>query len=128
VEEPHDDRSDDRQRPREPEGARPVTDRAEQRENAHTREGERPAPLVEAERLVLGALLGHEDPGADVGEQPGAAEEDRHHECDAHDDRVDVEVPGDPAGDTGDVPVGDAAAQAAEVLHLVAADAGTGGG
>ena len=127
VQEPHDDSGDDRDRPREPEGAGPVARPRRAARAPRACDGDRAAASVEAERLVGGALLGHEEPRADVEEEAGAAEEDSDDQRHAHDDRVDVEVAGDAAGDAGDVPVGDAATQAAEVRHLVAADAGAAG-
>ena len=51
-------------------------------------------------------------------DQAGAAEEDQHHERHPQDDRVDVEVAGQAAGDAGDLAVAGGAAQPAEVADL----------
>ena len=63
----------------------------------------------------------------DVEQQPGAAEEGEDHEGDAQDQRVDVEVTGETAGDTGDAAaVADRTPDARQVADLVPSHAGTG--
>ena len=57
-----------------------------------------------ARRSGPARLGGHEDPGQDVGEDAGAAEE-QHHRRDPDDHRVDVEVLGHPGAHAGDVTV-----------------------
>ena len=69
-------------------------------------------------------LVGHEQPAGAVQDQAGAAEEGEHDEGDPQDERVDVEVAGEAAGDAGDLAVGGGAAEPAEVADLVAGDAG----
>ena len=56
---------------------------------------------------------GDEQPGRGVGEQAGAAGERQHDEPDAEDDRVDVEVAPEAAGDAAEHPVGGGAGEAA---------------
>ncbi len=75
------------------------------------------------DRSSLAVLLGHERPAGGVQDQAGAAEEGQDDEADAQDERVDVEVAGQPAGDAGDLAVVDGAAQPAQVADLVAGDA-----
>ena len=58
----------------------------------------------------------------DVQQQADAAEEGEDHERHPHDHRVDVEVTTQPAGDAGDLAVGTAAPDPAEVADVVPAD------
>ena len=99
-----------------------------------TRTSARPAtstsaiPRLRSSSAEPGAVLvvgRHQQPGGAVQHQSGAAEEHQHDEGHPHDDGVDVEVPGQAAGDAGDAAVLGGTAQPAEVPDLVAGDAGT---
>ena len=98
----------------------------DERRGDHGRDDEdHPAHLgAELDRGTVPAVLGHEQPEGAVHEQAGAAEEREHREQHPDDRGVDVEVAAQPAGDTGEVAVGGAAAQPAQVAHLLRADAG----
>ena len=115
-------RRDDRQRPREPEDAPRVADQRERRDHADDEQGHGAAPLVEGDGGLAGLLVRHEQPAGAVQDQAGAAEEGEHDERDPQDERVDVEVPGQAAGDAGHLAVVGGAAEPAEVAHLVARD------
>jgi len=66
------------------------------------------------------AVLWHQEPARDVQEDARTAEEHQHHEGHAHQYRVDVEVPGQAAGDTGELAIGsDGAPDPGEVADLV---------
>ncbi len=118
------DQGDDGQRPREPEDAPGVAEQRERREHADGQQGEGAAAVVEGDRCFVRAVLGHEQPAGAVQQEAGAAEEGEHDERHPQDQWVDVEVPGEAAGDAGDLPVVDGAAEPAEVADLVTGDAG----
>ena len=83
----------------------PLPDEQGGAEDADEDQGDAAAALVEAQRLLQLAVLGKQDPARGVHDQAGATEQGQHHERDAHDERVDVEVPGDAARDAGDLAV-----------------------
>ncbi len=113
---PHDERDQD-QGAGHPEPV-PLPDEQGGAEDADQDQRDAAAAVVEAERRPRCALLGKQDPAGGVDDEPGPAEERQHDEGDPQDHRVDVEVSGQPAGDAGDLAVGDGPAQPAEVADL----------
>ena len=79
-------------------------------------------------RRPVAAVLRQDQPARDVEDEPCAAEEGEDHEGDPQDQRVDVEVAGQAAGDAGDVAVTGATADPPQVTDVVPADARTGVG
>ena len=98
----HDDAGDG-QRPGEAEAAPRVADQQHRGEHQHGHQDEAEAALVQVDHRLVAVVLGQQQPQGAVEQQPGAAEEGEHHEEHPHDRGVDVEVPGDAAGDAGDV-------------------------
>ena len=94
-------------------------------QRAHHEQGHGAAALVQGDRRPARLLVGHQQPARAVQDQAGAAEEGEDDEGHAQHERVHVEVPGQAAGDAGDLPVRGGAAEPAEVPDLVAGDAGT---
>ncbi len=120
------DQRDQRQRPREAELSDGVTQDEQRGDRADHDEGDGPVAVVEAERGAGRAVLGEQQPARAVQQQPGAAEEDEHHEGDPQDDGVDVEVAGQAAGDARDLAVrARGATDPAEVPDLLAGRAGS---
>ena len=121
---PERDQRDDRQRPGEPEG-RPTSRRPARARRSRRRRSARRCGCARRGGPAASpvSVLGHQQPAGAVQDQAGAAEEGEHHERDPQDERVDVEVAGQAAGDAGDLAVGRGAAQPAEVADLVAGDA-----
>ena len=66
-----------------------------------------------------GALVRDDQPHHGVQQETRAAEEGQHDEQHPQDGRVDVEVPGQPACDAGDLAVGGAATELPVVLEVV---------
>jgi hypothetical protein len=120
------DHCDADQRPWEAPLADRVREQREQGECPDTDERERAVAVVEVHGRPGLAVLGQQQPARDVQQDAGAAEEHQHHERHAQQHRVDVEVTGQAAGDTGELAVGsDGAPDPAQLADLVAADAGS---
>jgi hypothetical protein len=64
---------------------------------------------------AAGGIGGHEQPGGEIAEDARAAGQRQHHEADAEDDRVDVEVAAEPAGHAAEHLVGGGAGQPARL-------------
>ena len=97
-------------------GRRPergLGDQGDQRRTCETEADERPRPVAPLGDHLLGdrplaALLGHDEQRGEVDQDPGAAEQRQDHEPESEEHRVQVEVPAEAAGDTGDDAVGGA--------------------
>ena len=111
---------DDRQRPREPEDAPRVADQRERGDRADDQQRHGAAPLVEGDGASPVSSSGTSSQQAPYRIRPAPPKKDEHHERDPQDERVDVEVASQAAGDAGHLAVGGGAPQPAEVAHLVA--------
>ena len=110
---------DHRQRPREPEPVPGLAHQEQAGQHRHADQRRHQAALVEVDGGPVRPLLGKQQPQRSVEQQAGAAEEREDDQAHAHQHRVDIEVPGQAAGDAGDLAVGvDGPADAGDVAHL----------
>ena len=108
----HADEADQRdrdQRRREEEQTR--TDQDQRGERQHDPARDRRGAAAVGGLLARQRVGGHEQPGGDVAEHAGAAGERQHDEPDPEDDRIDVEVAAEAAGDAAQHAVGAGAGQ-----------------